>query len=123
MLSNPDADRVEDIDNNDINKTWENLLEGSESIDQCVHQLQRIAILHKRCGSNRHQECWHQVDSDLQYEERVKISKIKRGGHSHCQTNKSRPLQSDDDEIVEPLGPGASRWLDKSYLISTRMEP
>ena len=49
MLSNPDADCVEDIDNNDINKTWENLLEGSESIDQCVHhQLQRIAILHKR---------------------------------------------------------------------------
>ena len=60
-----------DIDN-DINKTWENLLEGSESIDQCVHQLQRIAILYKRCGSDRHQECWHQVDSELQYEENVK---------------------------------------------------
>jgi len=115
MLSNPDADRVEDIDNNGIDKTWDNLLQGSESIDQCVHQLQRIAILHKRCGSNRHQECWHQVDSELQYKERVKISNIKRGGHSHRQT-KSRPPQSDDDEIiVDPLGPSPDKELLDKY--------
>ena len=115
MLSNPGADRVRDIDNNGIDKTWENLLQGSESIDQCVHQLQRIAILHKRCGSNRHQECWHQVDSELQYEERVKISNIKRGGHSHRQT-KSRPPQSDDDEIiVDPLGPSPAKELLDKY--------
>ena len=96
--------------------TWRDLFEGSEDIDYCKDELQRIAILYSRCGSNRHQECWHQVDSDLQYEERVKISKIKRGGHSHRQTNKSRPRQSDDDEIiVDPLGPSPAKELLDKY--------
>ena len=116
MLSNPDADRVEDIiDNNGIDKTWENLLQGSESIDQCVHQLQKIAILYKRCGEMWHQGSWNQVDSKLQYEEREKLSNIKRGGHSHRQT-KSRPPQSDDGEIiVDPLGPSAAKELLDKY--------
>ena len=78
--------------------TWRDLFEGCESIDRYANRLQRIAILFKRCGSNRHKERWHQVDSDLQYEERVKISKIKRGNHPHRQTK--RPPQPDDNEIV-----------------------
>jgi len=94
--------------------TWRDLFEGSEDIDYCKDELQRIAILYSRCGSNRHKERWHQVDTDLQIEEREKVSNIKRGGHSHRQTK--RPPQSDDDEIVEPLGPGASRWLDKELF-------
>ena len=98
----------------DFETTWRDLLEGSEDIDYCKDELQRIAILYSRCGSNRHQECWHQVDSDLQYEERVKISNIKRGAHSHRQTK--RPPQSDDDEIiVDPLGPSADKELLDKY--------
>ena len=100
--------------------TWRDLFEGSEDIDNCKDELQRIAILYSRCGSNRHQECWHQVDSDLQYEERVKISKIKRGGlkpinHVLCNQMMMK-LLSHWDRVH--LG----GWI-KSYLISTRMEP
>ena len=99
--------------------TWRDLFEGSEDIDNCKDELQRIAILFKRCGSNRHEERWHQVDSELQYEEREKLSNIKRGGHSHRQT-KSRPPQSDDGEIiVDPLGPSAAKELLDKYKNGT----
>ena len=67
MLSNPDADRVEDIDNNGIDKTWEHLLQESESIDQCVHQLLKIAILYKRCGECWHQGSWHDPEGPWVY--------------------------------------------------------
>jgi len=114
MLSNPDADRVEDIDN-DINKTWENLLEGSESIDQCLHRLQRIAILYKRCGEDEHQHKWNSTDPQI-WKERQKVRDTKRGDHSHRKSK--RPPQPDDDEFIEydgPLGPGHSEDIWERY--------
>ena len=85
-----------DIDN-DINKTWENLLEGSESIDQCVHRLQRIAILYERCGKDGHQHEWNSTDSQI-WIERQKVCDTKRGDHSHRKSK--RPPKPDDDEYI-----------------------
>ena len=103
-----------DIDN-DINKTWENLLEGSESIDQCVHRLQRIAILYERCGKDGHQHEWNSTDSQI-WIERQKVCDTKRGDHSHRKSK--RPPKPDDDEYISKklnLGPGTSKDIWEKY--------
>ena len=74
----------------------------------------KIAILYKRCGECWHQGSWHQVDSELQYEEREKLSNIKRGGHSHRQT-KSRPPQSDDGEIIRIISARKATRNERSF--------
>lgn len=110
-----DDSRIETIIRN---KKMENLLDLSTNVDRHIYQLQRIAILYSRCGNDRHQDMWNAPDSDLQYKERAKVSKVKRGNHPHRHTTKRRPKQ-DDNEIVEdngrPLGPGYPREIIDKY--------
>ena len=83
----------------DIDNTFmQTLLQSSINVDFWVGDLQRIAILYSRCGSDQHQKCWYSTNTDLQADERAKVSEIKRGNHPH-RICKRRP-QPDDNEIV-----------------------
>jgi len=83
----------------DIDNTFmQTLLQSSMIVDVWVGDLQRIAILYSRCGSDQHQKCWYSTNTDLQCVARHKVSEIKRGNHPH-RICKRRP-QPDDNEIV-----------------------
>ena len=95
----------------DIDNTFmQTLLQSSMIVDVWVGDLQRIAILYSRCGSDQHQKCWYSTNTDLQCVARHKVSEIKRGNHPH-RICKRRP-QPDDNEIVT--------FLDGNY--STRLK-